>query len=103
MKWIKRAVPHLTLVLALMTLTFFCIDRVNTGMAFMTSELSKWVFMLLAVCALLSGLMLISANWRDEARQARKLKRARTRAALGRASEPAETRAPGDADPFDED
>ncbi len=87
MKWIKRALPHVTIVLSLMTLTFFCIDRVNTNMAFMTSELSKWVFMLLAVCALLSSLMLAGFHWRDDARQARKRKYARERAAIRRMSE----------------
>lgn len=86
MKWIKRALPHFTIVLALMTLTFFCIDRVNTNMAFMTSELSKWVFMLLAVCALLASLMLIGFHWRDDARQARKRMRTRERAASRRIS-----------------
>ena len=75
MRIIKRFLPHLTLVLSLMTLTFFCIDRVNTGMAFMTSELSKWVFAALALCALLSSLFLIGANWREEARMQRKMER----------------------------
>ena len=84
MKWIKRALPHATIVLSLMTLTFFAIDRVNTGMAFMTSELSKWVFMLLAVCALVTAVLLIGQNWRNDARQARKLQRANARTARAR-------------------
>ncbi len=36
----KRIIPHITIVLSLMTLTFFVIDRFNEVMAFMTSELS---------------------------------------------------------------
>jgi len=91
MKWIKRALPHLTIILALMTLTFFCIDRVNTGMAFMTSELSKWVFMLLAVSGLLSSLMLIASNWRHDMRQARKQQRNRHRAAMAEWDDPTDT------------
>ena len=86
MKWIKRAVPHLTLVLALMTLTFFCIDRVNTGMAFMTSELSKWVFAALAAAALLTSILLVAANWREDDRAKRKRLRARTRGEAARPS-----------------
>lgn len=90
MKWIKRGLPHITIILALMTLTFFAIDRVNTGMAFMTSELSKWVFMLLALSGLLTSLTLIGKNWREDARQARKLQRAKERVARRRLGLPEE-------------
>ncbi len=69
-RFLVRAVPHLTIVLALMTLIFFCIDRVNPIMAFMTSELSKWVFAVLAVLAIFSSLLLIAAEWRAEDRAA---------------------------------
>ena len=75
MRYFRRAVPHITLVLSLMTITFFVIDRVNTGMAFMTSELSKWVFFALALFALVGSLTLIGYFWRDEARAARKRSR----------------------------
>lgn len=71
-RFLVRAVPHLTIVLALMTLIFFCIDRVNPIMAFMTSELSKWVFAVLAVLAIVSSLLLIAAEWRADDRLARR-------------------------------
>ena len=80
MRFLKRALPHLTLVLGLMTLTFFAIDRVNAGMAFMTSELSKWVFAALALCAILTSVCLVGSNWRDEARALRKRHKTRARA-----------------------
>ncbi len=79
MHFIKRFLPHITLVLGLMTLTFFGIDRVNTGMAFMTSELSKWVFAALALTAIVTSVFLIGSNWREEARAARRKQRARER------------------------
>lgn len=79
MRYIRRFLPHVTLVLGLMTLTFFCIDRVNTGMAFMTSELSKWVFAALALCAIVTSVFLIGLNWREEARAARRRQRASAR------------------------
>lgn len=75
MRLFRRAIPHITLVLSLMTLTFFVIDRVNTGMAFMTSELSKWVFFLLAVFALIGSVILVGYYWRDDARAARRRRR----------------------------
>lgn len=56
MKKIIRLLPHATLILSLMVLTFFVIDRFNEYMAFMSSELSKWVIAGLALCALLSAI-----------------------------------------------
>ena len=69
---IGRFLPHMTVILSLMTLTFFCIDRVNTAMAFMTSEMSRWLFAILAVCSILCACMLIAAQWKDDARRARR-------------------------------
>lgn len=62
MKKIKRLLPHATLILSLMVLTFFVIDRFNEYMAFMSSEISKWVIAGLALCALLSAIRLILAD-----------------------------------------
>ncbi len=78
-KAIGRFIPHLTIVFSLMTLVFFCIDRVNIAMAFMTSELSKWVFAILAVLSCISAVMLIAAQWKDDARKARREARRRRR------------------------
>ena len=50
MKKIIRLLPHATLILSLMVLTFFVIDRFNEYMAFMSSEISKWVIAGLALC-----------------------------------------------------
>lgn len=62
MKKIIRLLPHATLILSLMVLTFFVIDRFNEYMAFMSSEISKWVIAGLALCALLSAARLILAD-----------------------------------------
>lgn len=72
----KRFIPHLTIILSMMTLVFFVIDRFNEIMAFMTSELSKWVFALLALCAIITSVCLIIENFReDDRREARELRR----------------------------
>lgn len=72
----KRFIPHLTIILSVMTLVFFVIDRFNEIMAFMTSELSKWVFALLALCAIITSVCLIIENFReDDRREARELRR----------------------------
>ena len=66
---LKKWIPHITIILALMTLTFFIIDRFNSFMDFMTSEMSKWVFAALAVFAIASAVRLIAADWREEERE----------------------------------
>ena len=48
---------------------FFIIDRFNSFMDFMTSEMSKWVFAALAVFAIASAVRLIAADWREDERE----------------------------------
>ena len=72
----KKSIPHLTIALSAMTLTFFIIDKFNEYMAFMTSELSKAVFAALAVCAAITSIYLIGDNFReDDRRERRRLKK----------------------------
>ncbi len=66
----KKIFPHLTIILALMTLTFFVIEQFNAMMAFMTSRLSQCVFAALAVLAIITSIRLIKADW-DADRRAR--------------------------------
>lgn len=46
-----RILPHLVLILALMMLTFFVIDLINSSMAFLNNTITKY---LLAAFSLLS-------------------------------------------------
>lgn len=73
----KKIFPHLTIILALMTLTFFVIEQFNAMMAFMTSRLSQCVFAALAVLAIITSIRLIKADW-DADRRARERRRAST-------------------------
>ena len=70
-RFFSRVLPHAVIVLSLMTLTFFGIDRFNPIMAFMTSELSKWVFALLAVTGFATAVLLIGMQWHEDDRKAR--------------------------------
>ena len=72
---ITRALPHITIILGLMTLVFFVVDGFNPIMAFMSNELSKKIFAVLAVCAGTSSVMLIGRQWQEDDRRARKLAR----------------------------
>lgn len=72
---LARALPHLTIILGVMTLVFYVVDGFNAVMAFMASDLSKQVFMVLAVCSIISSIMLISRQWKEDDRKARKAAR----------------------------
>lgn len=72
---LARALPHLTIILGIMTLVFYVVDGFNAVMAFMASELSKQVFMVLAVCSIISSIMLIARQWKDDDKKARKVAR----------------------------
>lgn len=74
---LSRVLPHLTIILGVMTLVFYVVDGFNAVMAFMASELSKQVFMVLAVCGIITSIMLISRQWKEEDRKARKAARRR--------------------------
>lgn len=68
-RFLTRILPHAVIVLSLMTLTFFGIDRVNPIMAFMTSELSKWVFALLAATGFATAILLVGMQWGEDDRK----------------------------------
>lgn len=84
MKHLKKLLPHATIVLSLMTLTFFVINQFNTMMGFMTSKLSQWVFALLALAALLTAARLIASDLREARRRRERLARQRREARLQR-------------------
>lgn len=60
---IRVIFSHLTMMFAVLVLVLFVIDRVNTAMEFMTSAVSRWVFALLAIFALITSVLNIIALW----------------------------------------
>ncbi len=74
-RFLSRVLPHLTIILGVMTLVFYVVDGFNAVMAFMASDLSKQVFAALAVCAIISSILLISCQWKEDDRKARKAAR----------------------------
>lgn len=93
-RMLSRALPHLTIILGVMTLVFYVVDGFNSVMAFMASELSKQVFMVLAVCGIISSVMLISRQWAEDDRKTKKAAR------LEKATSAAPVE---EVDPFDDD
>jgi len=47
---LRKILPHAAIIISLMYLVFFCIDRVNTAMAFINNDMTK--VLLLALCAI---------------------------------------------------
>ena len=86
-RFLSRILPHAVIVLSLMTLTFFGIDRVNPIMAFMTSELSKWVFALLAVTGFATAILLIGMQWSEDDRKARRALKQKTHTSVAESAE----------------
>lgn len=58
-----RILPHAVLILAVMMLTFFCIDLVNSSMAFLNNTMTKW---LLAIFSLLSAILAVCYILKEE-------------------------------------
>ncbi len=56
---------HLTAMLAVIVIICFIIDRFNTAMEFMTSEISRWLIAILAVLALITSVLTIVTHWID--------------------------------------
>lgn len=54
--------PHITLILSLMLLTFFVIDQFNEAMAFLDNTITKW---LLGITSLLTVILSVLAIWRQ--------------------------------------
>ena len=60
---LARLLPHAVLILALMLLTFFCIDLFNPPMAFLNNAVTKH---LLAVFSVLSLILAVCYVLREE-------------------------------------
>ncbi len=100
LKMLFKVLPHAVIVMAGMMIVFFCIDRVNTPMGFMTNEFHKWLSMLLALTSLGYAILTIAWQRRQEriAEQRRRQEMKNRRPATARpasarpASRPAQTR-----------
>ena len=65
---LRKLLPHITIVMCLMYVVFFCIDRVNSAMAFIDNEITKWLLLALCLISIVEALWLIA----DERRKARR-------------------------------
>lgn len=85
-----KALPHAVIVMAGMLIVFFCIDRVNKPMGFMTNEFHKVLTFLLALISVGESVFIILYQRKRE--RFEEMKRRKARADSGR-SRPAPPRA----------
>ncbi|MBR4288630.1 MAG: hypothetical protein IKT50_04260 [Clostridia bacterium] len=52
-----KLLPHLTLVLSVMILTFFVIDQFNDAMAFLNNAITKWLICIFSVLTLIQSVL----------------------------------------------
>ncbi len=52
-RFFDRLIPHLAIVLSLMIVTFFIIDRFNDAMAFLNNDITKILVLILSLFALI--------------------------------------------------
>ena len=62
MRKIRYGLYHITLILALMYIVFFCIDRVNTAMMFINNDITKWLLLVMSVLTIFNTLQFIFAE-----------------------------------------
>jgi hypothetical protein len=80
---IKRALPHICLVIALMMLVFYTIDRYNGAMNFINNDIFKTLLLIFSLLVIVSSFLTIrdhrrAARHRDQVWQEKAAARSRT-------------------------
>ena len=75
---LRKLLPHLAIVMSCMYAVFFGIDRVNSAMAFIENDITKWLLLMLCLISIANAvLVIIDDRERERRRRARAKKRAR--------------------------
>lgn len=64
----SRLLPHLVIILSVMILTFFVIDRFNEAMAFLNNDITKCLAALLALLSLILSVLCAVRQYREDRR-----------------------------------
>ena len=68
MSVIRKLLPHANIILALMFVTFFIVDKFNGAMNFLGNDISKGLLLALALVSIVNACFVIQDN-RKKARQ----------------------------------
>jgi len=77
---LRKILPHSAIIISMMYLVFFCIDKVNSAMAFINNGLTKGLLLVLCAVSVINALMIIADDrkkTRLRQRQARQREAAR--------------------------
>ena len=76
---LRKLLPHAAIILSGMYLVFFLIDRVNSAMAFINNDITKWLLLILCAISVLNALLLIRSERQSVRRQQARSAAARQR------------------------
>ncbi len=65
MKNFSKIVPHVSIIISLMMLTFFVIDRINPYMQFIDHPMTKWLLAIFSVSSFVTACLLIARQRQD--------------------------------------
>lgn len=56
---LRKILPHVSILLSNMYIVFFLIDRVNTAMAFINNNITKWLLLFASLISIANSIFLI--------------------------------------------
>ncbi|MGI5849976.1 MAG: hypothetical protein ACOX8Q_07925 [Christensenellales bacterium] len=62
---LRKLIPHICIILSLMMLTFFVVDKFNPGMNFVGNEVFKILLLIYGIATIISSAYLIYCNRRN--------------------------------------
>lgn len=60
---VNRLFAHASMLLSILVLVCFVLDKFNDAMDFMTADISKWLFAVTAVVSIISAILTIVNLW----------------------------------------
>ena len=66
MKTITKVLPHISIIISVMLIVFFVIDRFNGAMGFLDNDGAKVLISVLGVTSIINSIMLIGFQRRPE-------------------------------------
>jgi len=63
---VKKLIPHICIILSVMLLTFFVVDKFNPGMNFIGNNFFKTLLVLNGIAAIVTAGFLIAANKKEQ-------------------------------------
>lgn len=59
LKEIYKLMPHISIIISVMMIVFFFIDRVNSAMAFINNDITKMLLLILSIISIINSIFLI--------------------------------------------